>query len=224
MSDQFQLRRDTLANIQAAIPAQGELAFATDTGVLYIGDGASAGGGNLGLGAMMPGYASGRFYFPGASSVSAATLTANTIYAAPIWILQKQSFTKLGVEITMAAGTNGRLGVYKWANGVPTALVLDAGAISTATTGYKELTGLALSLNPGVYGLVFLPDAAVSVRICNNQGFQYFAALALGASGSNQSSELGVDAPQTYGALPANFPTAGLAYNLNGSVATGLRL
>jgi hypothetical protein len=224
MSDQLQLRRDTLANIQAATPVQGELAFATDTGVLYIGDGASAGGGNIGLGAMMPGYASGRFYFPGATSTSTVTLAANTIYAAPIWVLQKQSFTKLGVEITTAGGTNGRLGVYKWANGVPTALVLDAGAISTATTGYKEITGLALALNPGVYGLIFLPDAAVTVRVCNNQGFQYFAALVLGASGSNQSSELGIDAPLTYGALPANFPTAGVAYNLNSSIATGLRL
>ena len=224
MSDQLQLRRDTLANIQAATPAQGELAFATDTGVLYIGDGTNAGGANIGLGAMMPGYAGGRFYFPGATSPNTETLTANTIYGSPIWILQKQSFTKLGVEITTAAGTNGRLGVYKWASGVPTALVLDAGAISTATTGYKELTGLALTLNPGVYGLAFLPDAAVTVRICNNQGFQYFAALVLGASGSNQSSELGVDAPQTYGALPATFPTASLAYNLNGSIATGLRL
>ncbi|HEY1506647.1 MAG TPA: hypothetical protein VGF92_20255, partial [Stellaceae bacterium] len=198
--------------------------YATDTGQLFIGDGVSAGGVNIGLSAMMPGYVSGRYYFPGATSTNTAALTANTIYAAPIWILQRQSFTKLGVEITTAAGTNGRLGVYKWANGVPTALLLDAGAISTATTGYKELTGLALTLNPGVYGLAFLPDAAVTVRICNNQGFQYFAALVLGASGSNQSSELGVDAPQSFGALPATFPTAGLAYNLNGSIATGLRL
>ena len=224
MSDQLQLRRDTLANIQAATPAQGELAFATDTAVLYIGDGVNAGGVNIGLGAMMPGYASARFYFPGATSPNTEALTANTIYGSPIWILQKQSFTRLGVEIVTAAGTNGRLGVYKWANGVPTTLVIDAGAISTATAGYKELTGLALTLNPGVYGLVFLPDAAVTVRICNNQGFQYLAALALGASSSNTSPELGVDAPQTYGALPATFPTAGLAYNLNGSIATGLRL
>ena len=42
-------------------------------------------------------------------------------------------------------------------------LVLDAGAISIASTGYQEITWYYFMLNPGVYGLAFLPDTAVTV-------------------------------------------------------------
>ena len=44
MSIQVQLRRDTLANIQANHGAQGELFYATDTGELYAQDGSTNGG------------------------------------------------------------------------------------------------------------------------------------------------------------------------------------
>jgi hypothetical protein len=75
MSDQLQLRRDTLANIQAATPAQGELAYATDTKRLSIGDGATAGGNPL-----MPGNLAGALgiipYLP--PPQGRLTLTSNT--------------------------------------------------------------------------------------------------------------------------------------------------
>lgn len=223
MSEQLQLRRDTQANIATVTPAVGEPAYDTTRAALLIGDGAVVGGVPQAALALFNGYAAGRYYFAGPTSTSTATLAANTLYCAPFFNLQKQTFTKLGVEIATAAGTNGRLGIYNWANGVPTSLVLDAGAVSDASTGYKEITGLTITLNPGVYGMAFLPDAAVTVRVTGGNGVQWIAQLALGASGSNVASELNLSVAQAYGALPTNFP-ASPTFLTTGSVAVGLRL
>jgi hypothetical protein len=223
MSDQLQLRRDTLANIQAAVPAQGEPAYATDTGGLLLGDGATSGGAALALNQFFTGYVPGRYYFPGPSGAATVPVAANRLYASPFFSFQRQTFTKLGIEITTAAGTNGRLGIYKWANGVPSSLILDAGAINIASTGYQEITGLNFTLNPGVYGLAFLPDTAVTVRAITNTGISWFANFLLGASAPGAAIELLVNAAQTYGALPATFP-ASLTYQSANAPSVGLRL
>jgi hypothetical protein len=223
MSDQLQLRRDTLANIQAAVPAPGEPAYAIDTGGLSMGDGATSGGAPLALNQFFTGYVAGRYYFPGPSGTATVPLAANRLYAVPFFSFQRQTFTKLGIEITTAAGTNGRLGIYKWVNGVPASLALDAGAISIASTGYQEITGLNFTLNPGVYGLAFLPDTAVTVRAITNTGISWFANFLLGASASGVAIELLVNAAQTYGALPATFP-ASFIYQSANAPAVGLRL
>lgn len=223
MSEQLQLRRDTQANIATVTPAAGEPAYDTTRAALLIGDGASLGGVPQAALAFFAGYAAGRYYFPGPTSTATATLAANTLYCAPFVNLQKQSFTKLGVEVTTAAGTNGRLGVYNWANGLPTTLLLDAGAVSDASTGYKEITGLGLTLNPGLYGLAFLPDGAVTVRVTAASGNPFLAQLALGASGSDLASELTLSVAQSYGALPSNFP-ASPSYLAAAPIAIGLRL
>lgn len=222
MSEQLQLRRDTQANIATVTPAAGEPAFDTTRAALLIGDGASLGGVPQAALAFFAGYASGRYYFPGPTSTATATLAANTLYCAPFVNLQKQTFTKLGVEIATAAGTNGRLGVYNWASGLPTTLLLDAGAVSDATTGYKEITGLVLTLNPGLYGLAFLPDGAVTVRVTAG-GNPFFAQLALGATGSNLAGEVMLSVAQSYGALPNNFPPSP-TYLSTAAIAIGLRL
>jgi hypothetical protein len=223
MSDQLQLRRDTQANIRAAVPAQGEPAYATDTGAFLLGDGATGGGAPAALNQFFTGYVAGRYYFPGPSGATTVAVVANRLYATPFFSFQRQTFTRLGIEITTAAGTNGRLGIYKWANGVPSSLVLDAGAISIASVGYQEITGLNFTLNPGVYGLAFLPDTAVTVRAITNTGISWFANFLLGTSTPGAAIELLVNAVQTYGALPATFPTT-INYQSANAPAVGLRL
>jgi hypothetical protein len=131
MSDQLQLRRDTLANIQAAVPAQGEAAFATDTGQLFIGDGATPGGVFMAPSFAFPGYIGGRFYPAGSTNGGTFTLVANTLYAIPFIALAKVAFTKLSVNVTTGvAATNARIGIYTNATGViaPGALIAAATA------------------------------------------------------------------------------------------------
>lgn len=224
MSDQLQLRRDTAANIAGATPADGELALATDTRALTVGDGATLGGVPLGLAALLPGgYVSGRYYFPGPTSASTVVVAANTLYVAPMIVLKKQTFTKIGAEIVTGAGTNARLGVYNWAGGLPSTLLVDGGAISSSSIGYHENTGLVITLNPGVYGLAFLPDNTPTVRIAGTGGWQWIANLQMGASNSGVAVELAINVPQAYGALPGTFPTASLAYQTSGPPNVGLR-
>lgn len=226
MSDQLQLRRDTFANIQAATPAQGELAFATDTDELFAGDGATAGGIRVGPSFAIPGYVAGRYYFGMGASPTTLAVAANTLYANPFFCLKRVIFTKIGAYVATAAGTHGRVGVYNWgyATGLPSSLLIDGGAISDAATGYQENTGLSITLNPGVYALVFLADSTPTMQIVTNGGFQALAQLALGSSGATAGAESAITVPQTYGPLPATFPTAGLAYLTAGGPAVGLRL
>ena len=223
MSEQLQLRRDTQANLATVTPAAGEPAYDTTRGALLIGDGVTPGGVPQAMLGLFGGYRAGRFYFSGPSSTATLTLAANTLYCAPFFNLQKQTFTKLGVEIVAAAGTNGRLGIYNWSNGLPVSLVLDAGAVSDASTGYKEIAGLNVTLAPGIYGMAFLPDAAVTVRATGTDGFQWLAQIALGASGSNQANEINLSVAQSYGPLPSSFP-ASPTYLTTACVAVGLRL
>jgi hypothetical protein len=222
MSDQLQLRRDTLANIQAAVPAQGEAAVATDTGQLFIGDGATAGGILTGPGVPFPGYKSSRYYPSGACNASTLVVTANLLYGLPLLIFQKQAFTKIGIEVTTGAATNCRLGIY--ANSAsaiaPGALVLDAGAVSTASAAKVEAT-IGVTLNPGLYWLAALFDNTPTVRtaaIGANTGSQFG-----GVTNPSTGQDSFYSATQTYGALPGTF-TAGSMSQVNLFPCTWLRL
>lgn len=210
MSDQLQLRRDTQANVAAATPAAGELALDTTRNALLIGDGATPGGLYPALVTLCAGYVAGRYYIAstGAGGTTGLALTANTLYTVPFPVMQKQTFTKIGINITAAAGTNGRLGVYALAPGMlGGSLILDAGAVSISTTGLKEVTGLNFTLNPGLYGLSFLPDTGVTVsegqaiNVCHDL-------LGLGSSAPGIVLETYVSQAQSYGALPASLSTS----------------
>ncbi|HEV8015206.1 MAG TPA: hypothetical protein VGP48_06715 [Stellaceae bacterium] len=202
MSDQLQIRRDTLANVQAATPAQGELAMATDSDELYLGDGASAGGIRLGPSFPFPGYISGRYYVAGLTTNTTLTVTANQLYTMPFFCFRKQSFTKIGLQVSsFIASSNCRLGLYAplVSNvAAPGALVLDSGAVSTAANGAIEAT-VGVTLNPGLYFAAALFSAAVGVIEANSSN--NLIPWLLGESLNN-----GLDAfsfaAQAYGALP----------------------
>ena len=97
------------------------------------------------------------------------------------------------------------MGLYSYSDGAPNQLVLDAGAVSSASTGDKELV-IAADVPAGAYAWVALSDGAPSINFHDVlydgrigdlgqsaptlsgaavEGFQYIAA--------------------TYGALPAEF-------------------
>ena len=212
MSEQLQLRRDTQANVAAATPAAGELALDTTRNALFIGDGATAGGTVPALLALFGGYLAGRYYFCGSLISSASfTLGANNLLAVPFFCLQKQVFSRIGINVTTAGG-NARLGVYATTAGAaPAALVpgSDSGAFSVATTGIKETTGLSIALNPGLYHLAMVTDAAVGVTAVTPCS-QFQTLTGIGSASPTTFNETSFLSGFTFGALPATFssPTA----------------
>jgi len=221
MSDQLQLRRDTLANIQAAIPAQGELAYATDTAQLFIGDGATPGGILQGPSAPFPGYKAGRYYTASSTSATGFTVAANTIYGVPFLAAARVTFTKLSINVTTGiAATSARIGIYANSPSTigPGALVAgsDSGSFSTASAGVQEVTGLSITLNPGFYWFAAIFSGTPTVTGCN--GFGVLLPLLIGMSSPGAANnDFGYSASQTFGAMPATFP-AGTFINTNNAM------
>jgi hypothetical protein len=119
-----------------------------------------------GLGVGSIGYKNNNYYFPYQtnSGGDVSRLTTTRIYYVAFFVRKKTTFTRIGIEISTAAGTSARLGIYNAANGVPTSLLLDCGTISAATTGEKEAT-ISQSLNTGFYFLALVCDANPIIAI-----------------------------------------------------------
>jgi hypothetical protein len=228
MSDQLQLRRDTLANIQAATPAQGELAFATDTDQLFIGDGVTPGGVLLAPSIPFFGYRSGRFYTSTTTSALSFAVIANTLYATPFLALTRVTFTKLSLYVTAGvAATNARIGMYTTSSSAaaPASLLAgsDTGSFSTAAAGLQEVTGLSITLSPGFYWIASMFSGTPTVMGCN--GISILIPPLYGTTALNQTqNDLGYVASQTFGALPASFPAGGFTTTTNALPIVGARL
>lgn len=151
------------------------------------------------------GYAALRYYCgEGVSASGAATLalSANTLYCVPgVW-RKSTLWTKISVNVTVAAAAGKllRLGIYKMANGVPTSLYLDAGTILADTTGVKELT-IAKILPPGMFCLCVVSDGTPTLS-AGSPGSQIQGTL--GASGYGVSDQLLIRS-FTFAALPTSF-------------------
>lgn len=109
--------------------------------------------------AVTPPWGGGDYYRPGyyswgtfAPAFAATTLTVNVLYARPFIVPVRRSFDRLGCNVSTAATAGGllRMGLYAPGQGVPGALLVDAGTVDSTTTGAKELT-ISQTLNPGLY-------------------------------------------------------------------------
>jgi len=132
-------------------------------------------------------------------------LTANRIYAHPLIVAKTITVDIIAVNCTtLIAGGGLRLGIYSDNNGEPGALLLDAGAVSTAATGVKTIT-ITQQLTAGLYWL-----AAASSHATHAFRTPAIAAT-LNIIGVASTLPTGVAthfyAAHTYGALPSTFPT-----------------
>lgn len=168
------------------------------------------------------GYQSSVYYFgemanpPG---VATQAFGANILYFVPFFVRARTTFTKIGFNVSSAVAGNARLGIYYYSSGKPDVLLLDAGTVSTSSTGDKEIT-ISQTLSPGLYSLVILLDATPTLLSTS------FAASAGGLFGQGT---VGTPTQQlfatfTYAALPATltFGSGGIgAYTrANGSNIT----
>lgn len=97
--------------------------------------------------------ASGRWLMTGVGSLRANHyFTAAYIRAVRLYVPATLSFDRICVNVSVAASGNiARLGVYGTdSNGLPSSLVFDAGSISCATTGLKEIV-ISQTLTAGWY-------------------------------------------------------------------------
>jgi hypothetical protein len=160
-----------------------------------------------------PPHVSGRYYgSPLAAAVYAsrtATIVANYMYASPFLAgaVAGRDYDRISIHVTTAAlGKSCQLGIYADSAGVPGALVLDAGNVSAATTGGKEIN-IAQTLARGWYWLACLSDGTPTLRRYYAAGGAHLPWLGHN-SGQDLNHYAGMYVAQAYGALPDPF-TAG---------------
>lgn len=135
------------------------------------------------------------------------------VYTRPFLVPYKRAFDRLGVQVSGVGPANGviRLGIYTGA-GVPTTLLLDAGTVSCATTGAKEVT-ISQTLDPGIYWLAACAQGDASPnpfiykyadpRISPWTSAATTAATSLATAGGY------FHGPGVTGALPSSYTVAG---------------
>lgn len=157
----------------------------------------------------------GRFYNTSLaiSSFTTLTVTANVLYATPIFTPLSATVSLIGVEVTTFATGNVHLGMYKDSSGVPGALLFDAGAVSTGTAnGLKSIGSLAQALNPGWYWLACVFDATPAVRAVTATSCLHQLGF---TSGTDTTVHPGWSVAFTYAALPDPFTGGGALMTTN---------
>lgn len=149
------------------------------------------------------GYALNRYnYGLAIAATSGAAVVANRLYAIPHIVGSTTTFTRIGMRVTSAIAGNARLGIYNWADGVPTSLILDCGTVSTSSTGEKELI-ISQILAAGIYGLGIVFDAAPSVAVASERNLINYLVGDVSSTGNDVFQYVA----HTYGALPSSFGT-----------------
>jgi hypothetical protein len=133
---------------------------------------------------------------------------AETMLAIPFIAHHGVTWTEIGVEcMSSDAGDAARLGIYSDTDGLPDALVVDAGEISFASTGELPKT-ISEALTAGTwYWLVigFNSNAgAAEIRAADSPSELPFGNFVCGSTGTN-ANRPGYSKAFTYGALPASF-------------------
>ncbi len=200
----LQVLRSTEANRTGATPAAGEPLWTTDEEKLFIGDGSTAGGIQVGgQRNFMPGHSASRRYFPAnvLAAGAGAAGAANFVAFVPFCVGQPTTFTGIGVNVTAAGATTVRLGIYSNSGSQPGSLILDAGTVSITTTGQKTAS-ISQSLTAGWYWLACHFDASPPSLTSTPAGVGH---PGIGAATSSVALHSGYIAVQAYASgLPAS--------------------
>lgn len=147
--------------VSTTAPTDGQLMeYDSDTGLWVPADAAAGAGG--GLTAPTLNYDTTRYVVPGWAwtGVGQDLISSGRLYYIPIYVAASTDYDRIGIYVATAqAGSLLRLGCYEWLNGQPGALAFDAGTVSGATTGVKEIT-ITETLAAGMYFLACVVDTA----------------------------------------------------------------
>lgn len=152
-------------------------------------------------------HVSGRYYgSPLLTALTTLVLAANTLYGVSFYVPRRATYTSINIEVTtLAGGTSICLGVYADNNGVPAGRLLDAGTVSSATTGGKTIT-ISQILEAGWYWLALVSDGTPSVRAGSQIGAMGWLGF---TSGTDVMNHIGWSAAFEYAALPDLFTGSG---------------
>lgn len=99
------------------------------------------------------GYVNDRYYVGFGSAPAGVALSADVLYYQPFSVGEEHTFDRIAFQVTATGtATLARLAIYRFVNGVPTELVLDAGSVGVGSTGLKTIT-ISQLLEPGTYVL-----------------------------------------------------------------------
>ena len=153
-----------------------------------------------------------RWYCAGMNNATALVTgapTANVLRAMPLIISRVTTLDRLGINITATVAGNCRLGIYDntLASCYPASLLVGSADISTGAAGLREAV-ISLALNPGLYWLVLVSNAAPTIRALAVDSCM--AVLGLDAA-LGTAPGVGWSVAFTYAFLPATFPTGAAA-------------
>lgn len=169
-------------------------------------------------------FSTGRYYMTPYSSQTTTSTTlsgAGVLTVTPFFCAKPTTFTRIGINVaTGGASALIRLGIYKMAsNGLPGALVLDAGTVDASTSGEKEIT-----ISQELYGNYYL----ASVTNSGTTPSLYVAmtgvaadCLTVGAGTTTATAAVRIYKNSVTGALPDPF---GTPLYVNGNVFAGSRV
>ena len=104
-----------------------------------------------------------RWVMPGWSYRSAASvvLASGYVHYIPIFVSEPTTYIRIGIDVSAAGagGTLARLGIYAWNNGVPGALILDAGTVAIDAIAQVEIV-ISQLLQRGYYFLAIVCNDA----------------------------------------------------------------
>lgn len=199
--------------VGSAADTAARLAVGTDGYVLTADSGQTGG---IKWAASAPVFApaiSGRYYsgVPSEAGVVASTASglANRFTCFRFFVPSTTTYTSATIFVlTAAASSNARFGIYTDNAGAPASLIIDYGAVSTATTGAKEVVS-SVTLGRGMYW------AAVHCDLAGTN----FRTVSLGdtfsegrSAASSANSDIGRQAIVTYGPLPSTAPSTSIGY------------
>ncbi|MCL5292025.1 MAG: hypothetical protein M1548_05785 [Actinobacteria bacterium] len=149
------------------------------------------------------------------------TVAANQLNILPFPVESQDQFDQIGVKVQTAAAGMVRVGLYvDNGGGLPGALYLDAGEVSTATTGEKTFSIAAgkQSFTQQKFHLVAIYSGTPGVL-----GLGIFEIIPLyGSDGCGSTSRPSLYKAQAYGPLPDPCPS-GMLYGWYDQPATYLR-
>lgn len=135
--------------VAALLAAGADITLTYDDGAGTLTIAATGGGGGSSLQQVYHGWTAGKYYstytslyFDTNSAVATLPAGPNVLVASPIYVPRTNTVDRIGFSISsgQAAGT-ARCGIYENdTSGKPGALLLDAGTVSVATSGDKEIT------------------------------------------------------------------------------------
>lgn len=142
------------------------------------------------------------FLYPAGPAAGDKAVTVDQLWAAPIMVSRPLTIDRIAFYVaTLAAGATARVGVYAaGVNQYPGALLKDAGTVSVATTGLKEVTVTpSLKLQIGLHWLAIISDGSPVLKASSPAE----SPLDLHPNFANLRADWWV--AQAYGALPDPF-------------------